>query len=1131
MKKTVLFIFICSILFAACDTGFESLRKAPEAGYGRVAVTISGATARNVLPARPSAKYEYRFARVIDGEAGEWETREPQNGYFTLALGDWQVTVSAFVNEDDTTPAASGTSATFTVSSGPTAQVTVQLAGNIEAGSEGTFSYYIKYPADAEITMFVLENLLDYEADTIGLTPISGEADEENSSVLILSGTYTESVPAGYYYLTILLEKEGETTGANEVVYIYDKLDSAYGTAENPVVFTEDNFSNVPAIGTPGLAYELINDGTEYRVSKGTVRGGAVIIPADYNGLPVTEIGNANASYNYGAFTGTRIIAVTIPTSVTSIGEYAFQNCTSLTSIIFAEGSQLESIGRSAFSGCTGLTGITIPESVTSIGDYAFSGWTSSQTIYVAHFNQGAADGVWAAGAWAAYWRSYCDAVIVYNTGSLIEIEITRQPDKTAYLIGEQLDITGLAVNASYSNTTGDVTVTAENITGFDSATAGSQTLTVTYNGKTATFTVTVVDINNITVTNTDEWNAVLNIISTYGDNQSYTINVSGNVPVPGSTNSSFGSATDISVTLNGNGKLYLNSQGYIIYLSGNNQTLIIDSASLTLEGLTDGINNATQDNNYAVVYVGSETTLELRNGAISGNTSVKGYSSFQGYGSGVFVYDGGVFTMTGGIINGNTGISIEGSGSYGGGVHVYNGGVFTMSGGIISDNTVNAYFRNSQSHSGGYGGGVYVDNGGSFTMTSGTIDNNTAEISGGGVIVIGNNSSFTMSGGTISNNTATHVDLFDQYDREGGGGVHVDGGTFTMSGTAKIINNTIMSSPNGGGVYVVGGSYSPASFTMNGGEISGNTASGYTGYSMGGGVYVGPYATFTMTNGKISGNTVSGSSNYGGGVCVASDSNNNGGTFTMSGGEISDNTAQDGGGVNVRGSYSTFTMSGTAKISGNTATRYGGGVYFNGQTFTMSNGEITNNNSSRGGGVYAEKSFTMTSGKISGNIVTITSSYQDEGGGGGVYVNRETFTMNGGEISNNNVSSSYYGACGGGVYVITTFVMNNGTISGNTVSNSYSGNNGNAYGGGVYVATSNQGFRIVNGTVYGSNETNTSLRNTVTGTNSSGAALYNTGTAQRGTFSGSTWNSRGDLITSGNYIDTTIRVVNGNLQ
>ncbi len=63
--------------------------------------------------------------------------------------------------------------------------------------------------------------------------------------------------------------------------------------------------------------------------------------------------------------------AITIPNSVTSIGEYAFYSCTGLISITIPEG--VTSIGNYAFSFCTSLTSITIPNSVTSIGQAAFS--------------------------------------------------------------------------------------------------------------------------------------------------------------------------------------------------------------------------------------------------------------------------------------------------------------------------------------------------------------------------------------------------------------------------------------------------------------------------------------------------------------------------------------------------------------------------------------------------------------------------------------------------------------------------------------------------------------------------------------------------------------------------------------
>ena len=75
---------------------------------------------------------------------------------------------------------------------------------------------------------------------------------------------------------------------------------------------------------------------------------------------------------------GTEITDLTIPNSVTSIGDYSFYNCTSLTSITIP--NSVTSIGGSAFYGCSGLTSVTIPNSVTSIGGSAFlncSGLTS----------------------------------------------------------------------------------------------------------------------------------------------------------------------------------------------------------------------------------------------------------------------------------------------------------------------------------------------------------------------------------------------------------------------------------------------------------------------------------------------------------------------------------------------------------------------------------------------------------------------------------------------------------------------------------------------------------------------------------------------------------------------------------
>ena len=92
-------------------------------------------------------------------------------------------------------------------------------------------------------------------------------------------------------------------------------------------------------------------------------------------GDSVTSIGN-RAFYNC-----TSLTSVTIGNGVTSIGDHAFYKCSSLTSITI--GDSVASIGDHAFYYCTSLTSITIPDSVTSIGSWAFSNCSSLTSITI----------------------------------------------------------------------------------------------------------------------------------------------------------------------------------------------------------------------------------------------------------------------------------------------------------------------------------------------------------------------------------------------------------------------------------------------------------------------------------------------------------------------------------------------------------------------------------------------------------------------------------------------------------------------------------------------------------------------------------------------------------------------------
>ena len=215
------------------------------------------------------------------------------------------------------------------------------------------------------------------------------------------------------------------------------------------------------------------------------------------------------------------------------------------------------------------------------------------------------------------------------------------------------------------------------------------------------------------------------------------------------------------------------------------------------------------------------------------------------------------------------------------------------------------------------------------------------------GKITVGSGATLTLTdctgNGKVQGEVTVNGGKFELYDGTITGGVQVGikGGSYQTGSAFTMYGGSISGNTATGGVFLVGttNQKDPPNFTMHGGTISNNTAGASDGG--GGGVYVGEKCSFTMDGGTITGNTAT--AGNGGGIYI----HLNAGSVSISGGTITDNKVT---------------------ATGNTSCGHGGGIYSE-RGVTVKNVTITGNNSTfEGGGIYGKGAITLTDATVTDN-------------------------------------------------------------------------------------------------------------------------------------------------------------------
>ena len=608
----------------------------------------------------------------------------------------------------------------------------------------------------------------------------------------------------------------------------------------------------------------------------------------------------------------TSLKSITLPASITTIPSYMFAGCSALERVT-AKGT-ITAIGNSAFKSDTALTEIPDLSQVTSIGDRAFYGCSALETVdlhsvttmeYAAFQGCDALSGeidlsnlevipghafcydpnitsvvtcptLRSIGDWAFIWAGISTISLPETLNSIGTYTFYKASLSGTVALPDSL--TQLGASAFSGCEKVEAIQIGSGLTDIPKdAFDGCKPKTITVNnrredvhipeidGVTVTYTIPSLTADNDKVSNAE---GALSLQEAVDQANGTPVTIEKDIRLDEPVRIAAGQRVEITANANENYNLFGNKDE-----KPTNLFVVEEGGELSLTGaLTLGGWNNTG----SILVNHGKTTID-------GNVVIE-KSTLEGDSMGVIEDNGSSAEL---ILENGTIQNHKIRGALSASIRVTEGASFTMNGGTIQDNIANTPSSDSSSPA------VLLLGASTFTMNRGSICNNSGQCGTAVYLTASSNAAkarFTMNGGTLSNNESHSY--------------------------------TPYSTPTGA-VFV---KYS-AEFVLNEGTITGNCAYG----GAGGGVAVMDElpteehgTAFTMNGGTISNNTASGYRCSGGGIYSCSN------CVSLLGGRIENNSAYDGGGIYSEGNteiYTTLHIQ-NALITGNTADQ-GGGLWF----------------------------------------------------------------------------------------------------------------------------------------------------------------------------------------------------------